>query len=85
MHGGKVCFLLDTGAEVSVLSRDVYKRFSRRVDKSIVGVRPVKTATGSKMRIYGKLLVDFKVFGKIFVVSTLIADITDDGILGMDC
>ena len=69
---------------MSVLSRDGYKRVRRRVDKSIVGVRAVKTATGDKMRIYGKMLVDFKVLGKIFVASTLIADITDDGILGMD-
>ena len=29
LHGLKVCWLLDSGAEVSVLSRDLYKRFSR--------------------------------------------------------
>ena len=84
LHGVKVCFLIDTGAEVSVLSRDVYKCFSRRVDKSIVGVRPVKTATGDKMRIYGKLLVDFKILGKVFVTGELMADVTVDGILVMD-
>ena len=49
LHGVKVCLLLDSGAEVSVISRGVYKRFSCRVDKSLVGVRPVKTATGDKM------------------------------------
>ena len=51
LHELNVRFLIDTRAEVSVLSREVYKCFSCRVDKSIAGVRPVNTTTGSKLRV----------------------------------
>ena len=46
IHGVRVCLLIDTGAEVTVLSRNVYKCFSCTVDKSMTGVRPVKTLPG---------------------------------------
>ena len=84
LYGLSVRLLVDTGAEVSVLSREVYKRFSSRVDKSLIGVRPVKTANGGAMHLYGKLVVIFSVKAANYFAQPLIADITDNGILGMD-
>ena len=84
VHGLRVRFLVDTGAELSVLNRRIYKLFSRKVDKSLIDVRPVQTATGSRLRAYGKMLISMTIQGHKLYAMPLVSDVTEDGILGMD-
>ena len=43
-----------------------------------------RTATGDAMKTYGKTVKPMLVDGKTYWICPTIADITDDGILGMD-
>ena len=42
------------------------------------------TATGSEMQTYGRLVLPLRVCDRNYLISPVVADIADDGILGLD-
>ena len=77
--------LVDTGASVTVLNKKIFEKLPPS-SKSLLS--PVKlnlvTATGETSAFIGKLSVDIKIENKYFSQDILIADIQNDGILGVD-
>ena len=76
-------FLMDTGASHSLISKRFYDLLPDLRDKPIAGVR-AKSADGSSIQTYGKTFLPISIVGKEFVVSPIIADMSDDGIIGLD-
>jgi len=81
---GKVAeFLVDTGASHSIISRrfcDLVSDKQSKLDPSANAL----TADGSRLQTFGKRFMKINMGGKEFAFSPTIADISDDGILGLD-
>lgn len=77
--------LVDTDAGVTVLNKKIFEKLPLS-SKSLLS--PVKlnlvTATGETSAFLGKLSVDIKIENKYFSQDILIADMQNDGILGVD-
>lgn len=77
--------LVDTNASVTVLNKKIFEKLPLS-SKSLLS--PVKlnlvTATGETSAFLGKLSVDIKIENKYFSQDILIADMQNDGILGVD-
>ena len=76
-------FLVDTGASHSFVSHRFYSFMQSQHDNFISKVNAC-SADGTRMRTYGRTLVPLVIGGKEFIGSPTIADISDDGILGLD-
>ena len=76
-------FLVDTGASHTLVGREFMSRLGPSSDVSLAGIR-ARTATGDTMQTYGRTVKNISVDGKRYWICPTIADITDDGILGMD-
>ena len=76
-------FLVDTGASNSVISKRFFEKLP--CDHSNLS-RSGKacTADGSPLRTFGRVMLRIKVREKEFVSTPTIAEISDDGILGLD-
>ena len=75
--------LVDTGATSSILSEKFIKTLSPPLQIKPVSINLV-TATGDKKPFVGESEVTVKLGGHIFTHKVLIADISNEGILGMD-
>ena len=79
-----VNMLIDTGASVTILNKAVFDE----IYPSPNLLEPVQvnliTATGEIAPFYGKKIVDLKIDNYIFKHEILVADIQNDGILGVD-
>ena len=76
-------FLVDTGASHSMIGRDFFR--SLVVDSDVpVGTGRVSAADRSEIRTYGRQVLQATIGDVKFVISPTIADLTDDGILGLD-
>ncbi|CAC5374211.1 unnamed protein product [Mytilus coruscus] len=80
-----LAFLVDTGANVTILS----KKFIDEVNPSLVPkINPVNinliTATGDSAPFIGQVDVEFYLGDHIYHHSVLVADISNEGIIGMD-
>jgi predicted aspartyl protease len=86
-HQVKCKLLVDTGATVSIVSNDIYQKITD-VARSILTStnQEVLTASGDKLKIIGRgnflMRLDDT---KDMVVQALVAQITVDGIIGLDC
>ena len=76
-------FLVDTGASHTLIGRDFISRLGNQSDVPVEGIK-ARTATGDAMKTYGRTVKPMLVDGKTYWICPTIADITDDGILGMD-
>ena len=76
-------FLVDTGASHTLIDRKFISRLGIQSDAPLLGVK-ARTATGDAMQTYGRTVRAMLVEGKTYWICPTIADITDDGILGMD-
>ena len=76
-------FLVDTGASHSFISSKFYALMpgSREDFKTKVSAC---SADGSRMQTYGRAVIPFRIGGREYIASPTIADIADDGILGLD-
>ena len=80
-----VAMLVDTGANVTVLKREIFEKLPpsskeklKPVDLNLV------TATGETSSFVGKITVEIKIGKHTFCHDVLVADIQNDGILGVD-
>ena len=83
-----VNWFVDTGAAKSILSRNIAKQL---FDDSTTCYymcegqsRDIFLANGKKIDIHGSSLITVTIGKQVFQVNVLIADITDEAILGMD-
>ena len=76
-------FLIDTGASHSMIGRDFYHSLAAPSDDP-VGTGRVRAANGMEIRTYGRQVLPLHIRGDAFIVSPTIAELTDDGILGLD-
>ena len=83
VRGHSFDFLIDTGASHTMVSRETSRVFVEPSDNLYKGIT-ASTATGSEMQTYGRLVLPLKVNGRNYVISPVVADIADDGILGLD-
>ena len=76
-------FLVDTGASHTLIGRAFMSRLGVGSDVPFLGIK-ARTATGEPMQTYGRTVRAMLVGGRTYWICPTIADITDDGILGMD-
>lgn len=85
IHGMDAYLLVDTGATVSLLSTICYENIKRDANHALTEVeRDVLSATGSVLRVLGRTPVDFTLNGIALQQEMIVADLTVDGILGLD-
>ena len=80
-----VTFLVDTGSNVSILRKGLLEEFSPQAGLS---VQPkninLVTVTGEVTPFHGKKVLEVEIGSQKIFHQMLIADIENDGILGMD-
>ena len=77
--------LIVTGATVTILKKEVFDRWSPSSKPTIKPVSvPLRTATGELSSFYGKISVNIKLGKKTFQHEVWLADVENDGILGVD-
>ena len=83
MNGRSGEFLVDTGASHSVISRKFHSLLPDKQDDFKTKVNAL-TADGSSIQTFGKTFRKMDIVGKEFVFSPTIAEISDQGIIGLD-
>ena len=84
MMNGKCCqFTLDTGASRTVVSERRLDSIEKRRVRENVDLA-LSTATGQRIPIRGETTVAFKIGSTLYWQKVIIADITDDCIIGLD-
>ena len=83
IRGREAEFLIDTGASHSMIGRKFFRSLAVQADCSI-GTGRVSAANGSEMQTYGRQVLSMSVRDTTYVISPTVAELTDDGILGMD-
>ena len=84
VNGLSTNLLVDTGATVSLLSKAMFDNMGK-TDDTITNVKgDVLSTNGSPLKVLGKTSVELKLADKAWVQDVIIADLTVDGILGMD-
>lgn len=78
-----VHLLIDTGAMVTILSNSLYKQIQRTNQLSPTNIR-LKQADGAEVTVYGTVFLTMKIGLSQLQTSVVVADIQNDGILGMD-
>ena len=83
VNGLKTKLLIDTGASLTLLSRKTYDRL---VDKPILeeSTQVITSASGSRLRQYGNGKFFIKIGQSQEIIEMMVADITVEGILGLD-
>ena len=79
--------VIDTGACITVLSKRVYDLIPTDKKPRVIPLQPgigLKTADGTGIKTFGSANIDFEIDQEIISHSVFIAEITDDGLLGMD-
>lgn len=85
--GERVTFLLDTGSSISLLNIDMYKSISRdNPEKYPLQESHVQfeTVSGEVITSLGTVMLDLKVGNHIFSQKTIVADIPQTVMLGID-
>ena len=83
VNGRDAEFLMDTGASHSIISRKLNLLLSNEHDNSKMKVNAL-TADGSSMKTFGRTFMRLRIGGKEFAFTPTIAEISDDGIIGLD-
>ena len=77
--------LVDSGASVSILRKDIFDKISPSSRPLIEPIRMnLLTATGEASQFIGKIKVEIKLGNHVFEHEILLAEIKDAAILGMD-
>lgn len=80
-----VLMLVDTGSSVTILQKRLFERLplNERPEVKPVNIT-LTTATGDTFPFLGKVKLTFKLGKQTFQHDVLLADIKNDGIIGMD-
>ena len=84
VNGMPTRFLVDTGAIVSLLSRRAYDRMDKAYETSTGVDGEVVSTNGTLVKVLGQTSVQLKIADEAWTQDLIIADIHEDGILGMD-
>ncbi|XP_033761565.1 uncharacterized protein LOC117343329 [Pecten maximus] len=85
IKGIEVKLLVDTGSTVTIVSRDVFDRIREDDRPSMENMdKLIKTANGSRLEVVGAGVLSFSLGARTVEMTTVIADLTIDGLLGMD-
>lgn len=85
VQGVPISLLVDTGANISILSIDFFENLCENVKPPLVNVKiAMMTATGEVSPFHGKGNFSVTLNGKDFIHEMWVAQIKGDGILGMD-
>ena len=80
-----VLFVLDTGGPVSLLSKSIYDKLKEESKPKLEAVTArLSTASGKPLACYGKATFSLKMGMLEGEISMIVADITDDVLLGSD-
>lgn len=80
-----VTFLIDTGSNVTILSKSMVEQLSSELCQSLQPTSiKMLTVTGEVTPFLGKAEIDLKIGLQTIRHNVLVADIENDGILGMD-
>ena len=82
IHGTTVKMLVDTGATVTLISKEVYERTGQENLKSIK--REILSANGEPIKVFGKTQIKLELNKRTYVNTAAVADISVDGVLGLD-
>ena len=66
-----------------MISRDICRSIVVKSDDLFKGIT-ANTASGSAMQTYGRLVLPLKTGDRNYVFSPVVAELADDGILGLD-
>lgn len=78
--------LVDTGTTVTLVSREKFEEMNKKCKIELAETnQSILSASGPPLQIYGKAIVKFKFGDKILYQTTLVADMTVDAVLGLDC
>ena len=83
IRGQAAEFLVDTGASHSMIGKDFYRSLAVASDEPL-GSDRVCSADRSEMQTFGRQVLPFMTMGSSFVISPTVAELTDEGILGLD-
>ena len=84
VNGIPTRFLVDTGATVSLLSRTAYDRMDKANETSTGVDGEVVSTNDTPVKVFGQTSVQLKIGDEAWTQDLIIADIHEDGILGMD-
>lgn len=77
--------LIDTGAAVSLLRRDVFDKLEPKPTVQLWSGPQLSGVEGTHLQVYGCCLVSLNFSGEVFEWSMLIVDsLTSEGIIGLD-
>ena len=84
VNGMPACLLVDTGATESLLSKAVYDRIDKAYESSTEVDGEVLSTNGTPVNMFGRASVQLNLADEACLQDVIIADIHEDGILGMD-
>ena len=81
-----VSMLIDSGAAVTVISPRIYAKMLAQVKKRLTATKwCVRSAGGDNLSVEGQVELKLQTSQSAWPLTALVADIEEDGILGMDC
>lgn len=83
---GILCnFIVDTGASLTILSHKVYENITKSKGNALApSTQSIILADGALLQTKGKCDLQINIGSSEFEVTTVVADINTDGILGLD-
>jgi predicted aspartyl protease len=82
VNGLNANMLVDTGTTVTLVSVKLFESMTSPVLTEMK--REIVTASGSKINVLGKTIIDIDINGNVCSNVAIVADINVDGILGLD-
>ena len=82
VNGLNAIMLVDTEATVTLVSIKMFESMASPVMTEMT--REIITASGSKLNVLGKTIIDIDINGYVCSNVAIVADINVDGILGLD-
>ncbi|KAK3098374.1 hypothetical protein FSP39_018923 [Pinctada imbricata] len=76
-------FLIDTGASLSILSKQVYDRIKNDQPLELIK-KHVVAANADPLKVYGRTKIRMKIGRNTYETTVVVADLTSDGVLGLD-
>ena len=85
IHGVDVRLLIDTGAMITILSTRTYRKINHLGEQRLQNTNiKLKQADGAAVMVYGVITLDMNLGHTCLPTTFVVADIQNDGILGMD-